>query len=79
MRRCLVRLPPGHSFCGKFLSVEQSVKGEPARPAAGSSLRAQAWHSLQWCLQGNLVLHCYRTWCQLSAAGAAGMNSIDSH
>lgn len=79
MRRCLVRAPPGHSFCGKFLSVDQSVKGEPTCPAAGSSLRAQAWHSLQWCLQENLVLHCYRTSCQLSAGGAAGMNWIDSH
>lgn len=36
MRRCLVRAPPGHIFCGKFLSAEQSVRAEPARPAAGS-------------------------------------------
>lgn len=79
MRRCLVRAPPGHSFCGKFLSVEQSVKEEPTCPAAGSSSRAQAWQALQWCSQENPVLHCYRTSCQLSAGGAAGMSWIDAH
>lgn len=78
MRRCLLGAPPGHSFCGKFLSVEQFVKQSQRVPPQGAARghgRAQSAAMLAGEPSAALLQDGVPALCR----GAAGASCIDSH